>query len=686
MILIFCIDDSLSIFALKLRTQPQNPSLYTRGFIVEKLKKQKGLLNNSSGKNKLSFTQKLFFTHSNEIYSEVGQGITRIFVTLACLFTLQTISIFYGLDSQEKSALHAVFGYFIFSAIYCFYVYKSKHPTIVRRYFVIIMDNLLISYCIYSFGIAGTAFYPLYLWVSIENGFRFGPTFLSLSSTISVLGFTVAVLLNDAWLNQIEIAIGLSIGMLILPLFFLILLNQLNNSNRLLQQKMEETEYLATHDTLTGLPNKILLENHLSQAIENAKKYNYEIALFFIDINSFKHVNDTLGHDIGDQYIKQFSLKVGYCLRSTDILARLSADSFMIVLESKQPDSYAAQIANRMIDQVSGRYNLSGYEVYGTFSAGIAVYPHDGDSVKELIKNADTALHYAKKRCKPAYQFYDTAMSKEVEHTLNLHFELIGAIENKEFEVHYQPIVDSHTQCVTGAEALLRWNHPIRGIICPNEFIDVAEKNGLMNEIGSWIIETVCADRARWNTFGLVDIVTTINVSGHQFMDEDFTPHLNSVLKQYQIKPSQIALEITERILVEEYELVKNVFDQLALADIKLSLDDFGTGYSSLRYLKRFPISTIKIDQSFIKDIETNKDDASLVQTIIAIGENLNMNVIAEGVENYEQYILLRSWGCESIQGHYFGKPIQQMSFLAQLLNKKKIGYGDTTLDNVDYV
>jgi len=653
---------------------------------VEKLKKQKGLLNNSSGKKKLSFTQNLFFTQSNEIYSEVGQGITRIFVTLACLFTLQTISIFYGLDAQEKSALSAVFGYFIFSAIYCIYVYKSTKPTVVRRYFVIILDNLLISYCIYSFGIAGTAFYPLYLWVSIENGFRFGPTFLSLSSTISVLGFTIAVLLNDAWLNQIEIAIGLSIGMLILPLFFLILLNQLNNSNRLLQQKMEETEYLATHDTLTGLPNKILLENHLLQAIENAKEHNYEIALFFIDINSFKHVNDTLGHDIGDQYIKQFSQKIGYCLRSTDILARLSADSFMMVLESKQPDSYAAQIANRMIDQVSGRYNLNGYEVYGTFSAGIAVYPHDGNSVKELIKNADTALHYAKKRSKPAYQFYDISMSKEVEHTLNLHLELIGAIENKEFEVHYQPIVDSHTQCITGAEALLRWNHPIRGIIYPDEFIDVAEKNGLMNEIGSWIIETVCADRARWNTFGLENVVTTINVSGHQFMDEDFTPHLNSVLKQYQIDPKQIALEITERILVEEYELVKNIFDQLALADVKLTLDDFGTGYSSLRYLKRFPISTIKIDQSFIKDIASNKDDASLVQTIIAIGENLNMHVIAEGVENYEQYVLLRSWGCESIQGYYFGRPMQQMSFLAQLLNKKQISYEDSALANVDYV
>jgi len=642
-----------------------------------------GLIKNGSGKKKKSFTRNLFFTQSNEISSEVGQGITRILVTLACLLTLQTLSIFYGLDEQQTLALNAVFAYFAFSCIYCYYIYKAQKPTVVRRYFIIVLDNILISYCIYSFGVAGAAFYPLYLWVSIENGFRFGPTFLSFSSIVSVLGFTVAVLMNAAWLKQIEIAIGLSVGMLILPLFFLILLNQLNNANRLLQKKMDEIEFLATHDVLTGLPNRIFLEHHLSNTLKKAKTNGHEVALFFIDINGFKHVNDTLGHDVGDQYIKQFAQKLGYCLRSTDLLARLSADSFMMVLESKQPDSYAAQIANRMIDQVSGRYNLGGFEIYGTFSAGIAVFPHDGEKVSELIKNADTALHYAKKRGKPSYQFYDVIMSKEVEHTLNLQAELIQAIENREFELHYQPIVDSHSQQITGAEALLRWNHPKRGLISPNEFIDIAEKNGLMNEIGNWIIETACADRQRWNTLGLEHIVTTINISGHQFMDEDFIAHLNSVFKQYNIKPDQIALEITERILVEEYELVKNTFDQLSLADIKLSLDDFGTGYSSLRYLKRFPINSIKIDQGFVRDITTNKEDASLVQAIIGIGESLKMNVIAEGVESYEQYSLLRSWGCKSIQGFYFGRPMQQMSLLAQLLGKTQIAYEDEALAHV---
>lgn len=609
----------------------------------------------------------LLFDRSSHLSSEFAQSLTRSVVTLACLFTLQIVVFFHGLDKLQQTALNFVFLYFVFSLFYCYFVYKFPQRFQLRRYFIVLMDNLLISYCVYSFGIAGAAFYPLYLWVSIENGFRFGANFLHYSSAVSVLSFTLAVILSDPWMQQLEIAIGLSMGMLIMPLFFLILLKQLNDTNSQLQNKMDEAEYLATHDSLTGLPNRLYLEQRFSKAIKLAQKKGHEIAIFFIDINAFKNINDTLGHDTGDQFIQQFATRLSYCLRSTDTLARLGADSFMMLLESKQPDSYASQVANRIIEQAAGRYDLNGYEIYSTFSAGIAVFPHHGKSVEALIKNADTALHYAKTNNKPAYRFYDKSMSKEVSEELQLQNDLRRALENHEFELHYQPQVDASTQEILGAEALLRWNHPDKGLLYPKDFIDVAEKNGLMIELGNWILETACSDREQWNRLGFHNLVATINVSGHQFMDEDFITHLTSMFDKYKLRKNQIGLEITERILVEELDLVKDIFNQLKHANVKLALDDFGTGYSSLSYLKRFPIDTIKIDQSFVRDLPGNSEDSSLVQTILAIGSNLNMQVVAEGVETREQYKLLRDWGCKSIQGYYFGKPQSQKGFLKRL-------------------
>jgi len=595
---------------------------------------------------------------TKSVSNEVAHSLSRIGITFFSYIVLQTIYLLYGSTNDlQLMAVQLTFVYFLLSLPYCYFTYRFNQTFLWRKHAMAVIDVSVISFATFSFGTTGAAIYPIYLWLTIGNGLRFGPKFLHYSAALSIIGFTIAVVASPMWRNQIELAAGLGIGIVIMPLFFLALLDTLSKTNKLLQKKIDETQHMATHDTLTQLPNRVLLEEQLEKAITKAKINHHQLGIFYIDVNSFKSINDTLGHLAGDELIIQFSQRLSDCLRSSDMLARLSGDEFMMILDSQQTDSYSDQIAERMLKSAVGHYNLNGYEIFVGFSAGIAVYPFDGTSVSELIKNADVALHCAKKNSQSNYKFYNKDMSKEVSKELTIQTELRRALENNEFELYYQAQVDASTKKLHGVEALLRWNHPENGLLSPAEFIDVAEKHSLMIDLGKWIIEQACKDRAEWNALGKTDIVTTINVSGLQFMEENFVDSLLNTLQKYNIKAGQIGLEITERILIEERDIVHAVFKKLKSMNIELSLDDFGTGYSSLSYLKRFPIDCIKVDRSFIRDIPDNAEDCSLVQTIIAIGKNLNMRVIAEGVETQAQFDALKSWGCGAIQGYYFHQP-----------------------------
>ena len=619
---------------------------------------------------KTSILDYLFIPSPNNRSPELGQSIARLTITLTALVLLQVIGYFSSFDDEKQIlAINIIFVYFLFSLPYFYLVYRYPNSSPWRKYFIIFSDILVLSFVTSLFGVAGAAVYPIYIWIVIANGLRFGLHFLHYSSAVALSGFSIAVIMSASWMAQVELAVGLGLAMMIMPLFFLTLLKHLNNTNQLLENKIEETEYMMTHDSLTDLPNRLYLEQSLKLTMSKNRKSEQQLALFFIDVNSFKFINDTLGHLAGDQLIIQFSERLASCLRSSDILARLSGDKFMMLLNSKQAHSYASNVAERLMENANGHYDIYGHEIFVSFSVGIAQYPWDGDTAETLIKNADTALYYAKKHSKSSFRFYDKQMSREISDELRLQNELRKAFENHEFELFYQAQVDAATKNIVGAEALLRWNHPQKGLLTPDKFIDVAEKNSLIFDLGKWIIEQACADRARWNKLGIESIFLTINVSGRQFMEENFVEHIIETLEKNEIRSHQIGLEITERVLIEEMNIVQDVFKQLKRMNIKLCLDDFGTGYSSLSYLKRFPIDTIKIDSSFIKDVPYNEEACSLVKAILAIGHSLKMNTVAEGVENEAQYIALKDWGCESIQGFYFNKPMPENVFLSHLIS-----------------
>jgi len=542
----------------------------------------------------------------------------------------------------------------------------------LRKHLVLLSDVLILSSSISLFGVSGAPIYPVYIWLVIGSGLRFGLHFLHYTSAISIFGFSIAVCMSPSWMAQIELAIGLGIAMIIMPLFFLKLLKQNYKTMELLERKIKETEHMVIHDALTNLPNRLYLEQKLTLAMTSYKTNEHQLTLFFVDLNSFKFINDTFGHVTGDELIIKFSKRLESCLRTSDMLCRLSGDAFMILLDSQHSHEYSAQLATKLIEKTTGQYQIHGHDIFVNFSVGIAHYPLDGDDVESLIKNADTALHYAKKHTKSHYRFYDKQMSKEMSDELTVQTDLRKALEKNEFELYYQPQVNTKSGNVTGAEALLRWNHPIKGLINPESFIDAAERNAIMFDIGRWIVERACADRARWNTLGITEINLSINVSGRQFLEETFVEHLSQSLDRYNIAPHQIALEITERIFVHESATVQNTFEQLKNMHIKLYLDDFGTGYSSLSYLKNFPIDTIKIDQSFIKDLPYDEDACNLAKAILAIGHSLKKNIVAEGVETQAQYEALKQWGCESIQGFYFKKPMPENIFLSFLISNTK--------------
>ena len=626
----------------------------------------------SAGKNqssKISLLDFLFIPSPNNRSPEVGQSIARLAITLGALIILQIIGYFSSFDDQKQIiAINIIFAYFLFSLPYFYLVYRYPDSSPWRKYFIIFSDILTLSFVTSLFGVTGAAVYPIYIWIVIANGLRFGLHFLHFASAVAISGFSIAVFMSTSWMTQVELAIGLGLAMMIMPLFFLTLLKHLNHTNLLLENKIKETEYMMSHDSLTDLPNRLYLEQALQVAINNQTN-EHQLALFFIDVNSFKFINDTLGHLAGDQLIIQFSERLASCLRSSDILARLSGDKFMMLLDSQQTQSYAANVATRLMENANGNYQINGHEIFISFNVGIAQYPWDGKTAETLFKHADTALHYSKKYSKSSYHFYDKKMSQEISDELRIQTELRKALLNNEFELFYQAQIDSKTKKTVGTEALLRWNHPQKGLLTPDQFIDIAEKNSLIFDLGKWIIEQACADRARWNQLGKDELVLTINVSGRQFLEENFVEHLTETLEKNEIRSHQIGLEITERVLVEEINIVQDVFKQLKRMNIKLCLDDFGTGYSSLSYLKRFPIDTIKIDSSFINDIPYNEDACNLVKAILAIGNSLKMNIVAEGVENKAQFQALQNWGCDVIQGYYFQKPMPENEFLSYLMN-----------------
>ncbi|RSD28305.1 bifunctional diguanylate cyclase/phosphodiesterase [Mesobacillus subterraneus] len=427
-----------------------------------------------------------------------------------------------------------------------------------------------------------------------------------------------------------------------------------------LSEQAKSTElikYMAFHDQLTGLRNRRALLEHLDDLVKNKKKHDSEFALLFIDIDRFKYLNDTLGHLVGDQILKQVAERLVEIQKENCTVYRQGGDEFVIVLEDT-----GRQIAGEFAQKVLSRFNDSFYfnsqEYYITPSIGISLYPNDGKDAETLIKNADEALYSVKEKGKAHYQFYRTEMNATGVNVITLEAHLRKAIERNELELYYQPQIDLATKEITSFEALLRWNNSELGFISPAEFIPLAEDTGLIIPIGNWVIDKACRQIKEWTEKADKPIRIAVNISPKQFLQIDLVRIIKNSIEQYSIDPSLLEIEITEGAMQDTKETIP-ILKKLKDLGIKISVDDFGTGYSSLSYLKQFPIDVLKIDQSFIRDIKYNGKDAAIITTIIHLGKSLGMEVIAEGVEEQGQVDFLVGVDCEKAQGYYFARPLK---------------------------
>jgi len=420
----------------------------------------------------------------------------------------------------------------------------------------------------------------------------------------------------------------------------------------------------AYFDTLTDLPNRQLLNDRLDQHIVHAHRENQIIGVLYIDLDRFKNINDTLGHDVGDKLLQKTAERLTRCVRETDTVARLSGDEFVVILSNVTEPKDARIIAEHIITRISEPYNINLHEVFITPSIGITLYPTDGTNTEELLKHTDAAMYRAKQSGRGKYMFYEERMNIEDMERTQMEKDMRHAMARSEFELLYQPQINLETGKVIGAEALIRWNHSTRGTILPSQFIPLAENTGLIEPIGEWVLRTACRQYKSWQEDGLIIDRLSVNVSSRQFMQRKFADTVYKSLTATGMAPERLELEITESLLMEDRIDTIYILDELHSMGVKLVIDDFGTGYSSLGYLKRLPVDALKIDQSFIANIPINEDATTITNSIIALAHALKIKVIAEGVETEQQLFMLRSQKCDSVQGFYFARPMPPAEFV----------------------
>lgn len=442
-----------------------------------------------------------------------------------------------------------------------------------------------------------------------------------------------------------------------------------------------EIHQLAYYDSLTGLPNRVLFKDRVTQAIAHAHRYHSMLAVLFLDLDRFKVINDTLGHTIGDHLLKQVAERLAESVRHSDSvgrsfeqpetyeMARLGGDEFTILLTNIQDAQDARKVSRRMLESLSRPFLLEGHEISITASVGIAIFPTDGDSLDQLLKNSDIAMYQAKEHGRNNAQFYSRTMNSQAEERLNLENDLRKALERHELTVYYQPLVDIQTNLIIGAEALVRWCHPLRGILLPSAFLGVANETGMIRQVDESVLQMACRQNMAWLRAGYAPIRLSVNISNSFFHGASLTSTISKTLKDTQLNPKYLELELTESIALRHVETSIMMLQELRAMGLCLAIDDFGTGYSSLSHLQRFPLNRLKIDQSFVQDLTNNPANALITSAIISLAHSLNLKVLVEGVETQEQLTILRGQGCDEAQGYFLGHPMSGEDF-ARLLTK----------------
>jgi len=432
----------------------------------------------------------------------------------------------------------------------------------------------------------------------------------------------------------------------------------------------EKIQHLATHDTLTELPNRSMFSQLLNHAIQAAKRYQRQFAVLFIDLDRFKIINDTLGHEAGDQLLQEIATRLKQTLRAVDVAARLGGDEFVILIEEVSDSNHVAIVARKILASIINPITLVGQECRITASIGICMYPKDAEDEQSLMKNADIAMYLAKEEGKNNYQFYSEDIRSKSLERLSIETNLRFALERNELSLHYQAKVDFKTNTITGVEALLRWQNPYLGSVTPTQFIPVAEETGLIVSIGKWVMQTACAQNVAWQQQGLPAVCMAVNLSLRQLTDDNLIDNIKTALNDSGMAPNLLELEITESMVMHNPTRMISILAKIKSMGVRLAIDDFGTGYASLAQIKHFPVDTLKVDRAFIRNIPQAAEDKAITEAIIAMGKTLSLTVVAEGVETVEQMNFLKEHSCDEMQGFYFSKPIMPEQF-ADLLRKQ---------------
>jgi diguanylate cyclase (GGDEF)-like protein/PAS domain S-box-containing protein len=442
--------------------------------------------------------------------------------------------------------------------------------------------------------------------------------------------------------------------------------------------------YLAQHDGLTDLPNRILLNDRVTQAIALAYRHQQKLALLYLDVDRFKHINDSLGHAVGDRLLQSVAQRLRACVRSSDTVSRQGGDEFVVLLSEMTHAQDAAVIAEKILLTLATPHSIDQHELHVTASIGIVIYPDDATEAETLLKNADFAMYHAKDAGRNNYQFFKPDMNSRAIERQSLEDGLRHALERQEFVLYYQPKINLETGSIIGVEALIRWCHPLRGLVPPAQFVPVAEECGLIVPIGRWVLREACCQARIWQDKGIPALRVAINISAVELRAKDFVAGVRAILAETGLEPHCLELELTETFLMQDSKSTAAVLKDLKDIGVHLALDDFGTGYSSLSYVKRFPIDTLKIDQSFVRDIATDADDASIVSAVISMGKSLHMRVVAEGVETREQLEFLQKHSCPYGQGYLFSPPVGAWQF-GKLLGHSKRSVAETTVTRASY-
>jgi diguanylate cyclase (GGDEF)-like protein len=424
-----------------------------------------------------------------------------------------------------------------------------------------------------------------------------------------------------------------------------------------------EMSHLAQHDALTDLPNRMMLNDRLTQAVSLARRNHHLLAVLFLDLDGFKNINDSLGHSIGDKLLQSVSARLLACVRKSDTVSRQGGDEFVVLLSEVTHAADAAISAAKIVTEVKNAHSIGEHRLHVTVSIGISTYPDHGENAETLIKSADTAMYHAKQCGRDNYQFFKPDMSLRAVERQSLEGQLRYALERQELLLHYQPKVNLKTGAIVGVEALIRWQHPLRGLLLPRQFLTIAEDTGMIVAISQWVLREACRQTREWLDAGLLAVPVAVNISSLEFRSGQFLEHVQAALNDTRLDSRYLELELTETVLMQHAESTTYVLGQLKAIGVRLAVDDFGTGYSSLSYLTRFPIDSLKLDQSFVHNIVAKSNDAIIIGAIISMAKSLKQSVIAEGVETIEELRFLQAHGCEEGQGYYFSRPAAAQQF-----------------------